>query len=99
MVAQHRMLACKLCGFTGNPDQYCLETLYFCDFSVGSGPLPSSVSVHDTKHKCPSCLCSKHRLCARWLILFTYLILQHYTGLYAKYYLISKLSYFQLWPT
>ena len=26
------------CDFTGDWDQYCLETLYFCDFQGGSGP-------------------------------------------------------------
>ena len=31
----------KLCDFSGDPDQYCYETLYFCDFSGGSpDPLP-----------------------------------------------------------
>ena len=35
------MLTCKLCGFTGDPDQYCYETpLFLWFFRVGgSGPL------------------------------------------------------------
>ena len=40
MVAQHRKLARKLCGFTGDPDQYCKESI-LCFYRVGgSGPLP-----------------------------------------------------------
>ena len=38
MMAQHWMLAWKLCDFLGDPDQYCKENLYFCDFSEGFGP-------------------------------------------------------------
>ena len=26
-----------LCDKSGDPDQYCKKTLYFCDFSVGLG--------------------------------------------------------------
>ena len=37
------MLACKLFCFTGDPDKYCYETLYFCDF-LGEGPDPLSPS-------------------------------------------------------
>ena len=33
MMAQHIMLA----DFSGDPDQYCKETLYFCDFPGGGG--------------------------------------------------------------
>ena len=49
------MLACKLCGFTGDPDQYCLETLYFCDFSEGGGvqtpcPPPLDPPMKDKLH-------------------------------------------------
>ena len=36
------------CGFSGNPDQYCYEILYFCAFSGGGGgpPAPLSGSAH-----------------------------------------------------
>ena len=27
-------------SFLGDPDQYCKETLYFCDFSGGRDPRP-----------------------------------------------------------
>ena len=42
------MLACKLCGFTGDSDQYFYETLFFCDFSGGggSGPPVSPLDPH-----------------------------------------------------
>ena len=40
------MLACKLCGFTGDPDQYCVETLYDGDFSGGSGPPVPPLDPH-----------------------------------------------------
>ena len=33
-------------GFSGDPDQYCKETLYFCDFQGGSGPPAPSGSAH-----------------------------------------------------
>ena len=33
------MLAWLLCDFSGDPDQYCKETLYFYDFSGGPDPL------------------------------------------------------------
>ena len=36
MMAQHCMLAWQLLiFFLGDPNQYCLETLHFCDFSGG----------------------------------------------------------------
>ena len=38
-----------LCDFLGDPDQYCLETLNFCDFSWGGGrsrPSAPSGSAH-----------------------------------------------------
>ena len=31
------MLAWQLCDFSGDPDQYCYETLYFAIFSRGGG--------------------------------------------------------------
>ena len=34
------------CGFSGNPDQYCYEILYFCAFSGGADPLPPSLDPH-----------------------------------------------------
>ena len=36
-------------GFFRGSNEYCLETLYFCDFQRGYGPpVPPSGSVHDT---------------------------------------------------
>ena len=42
------MLAWQLCDFSGDPDQYCSETLYFCDFSGGGVrlPVPPSGPAH-----------------------------------------------------
>ena len=41
--------------FSGDPDQFCYETLYFCDFSGGGGPdllpPPPSGSAHISKYK------------------------------------------------
>ena len=34
------MLALEQSDFLGDPDQYCEETLYFCDYSGGQGPDP-----------------------------------------------------------
>ena len=63
-MAQHRMLAWPLCDFSGDPDQYCLETLNFCDFSGGGGgpdPLPTSGSAHNNQGLVPKVLCQNLR--------------------------------------
>ena len=55
MLAQHWMLAWKLSDFSGDPDQYCYETLYFVIFKEGGGPNPlppPSESVHTDDKKC-----------------------------------------------
>ena len=48
-------IECWLCNFPGDTDQYCLETLYFCDFSGGAGGRPDALSPpldpHMTRHK------------------------------------------------
>ena len=36
------MLTWQLCDFLWDPDQYCKETLYFCDFSGGPAPSGSA---------------------------------------------------------
>ena len=42
----NRMLAWWFCDLSGDLDQYCLETLYFCDFQGGDPyPLPPSGSA------------------------------------------------------
>ena len=40
------MLARKLCGFTEDPNQFCLGILYFCDFSGGVRTPAPSGSAH-----------------------------------------------------
>ena len=45
MMALYRMLAWKLCDFSGDLDQYCIETLYLRDFSGGRTPLSPSGSA------------------------------------------------------
>ena len=36
--------------FSGDPDQYCKETLYFCEFSGGGGPDPLSPPPSGSAH-------------------------------------------------
>ena len=54
-MAQHRMLAWSLCDLSGDLDQYCLETINFCDFSGGGDgpdPLPPPDPPITTKGQC-----------------------------------------------
>ena len=41
-------------SFLADPDQYCVENLYFCDFSVSGGPDPltPSGSAHGIQCGC-----------------------------------------------
>ena len=55
MIAQHCMLAWQLRDFSGDPNQYCYETLYFLNFQGGGGggggggpPVVPSGSPHMT---------------------------------------------------
>ena len=77
MVTQHRMLAWQLCGFTGDQDQYCLETLYFCDFTAGGGgwsgtPVPPSRSAYVDGLK-PYLVANEGRMSTEQLMRFWYL--------------------------
>ena len=44
-------LVAKNCDFSGDLDQYFLETLFFCDFSGGPGPSPLDPPM-TTKDQC-----------------------------------------------
>ena len=60
-VLHSSLLAWSLCDFLGDPDQYCLETLNFCDFSGGggwwSGPPAPSGSAHNNQCSVLKVLC------------------------------------------
>ena len=52
MMAQHWMLACKLCGFTGDPDQSYIFVIFQGCPDPLSPPLDPDMEVfcHDTMH-------------------------------------------------